>query len=342
MPNRIAIDERWCVRPLGSTCERCRIVCPAQAISLDAGAVPRIDEALCTSCALCAGICDTFVATDILPLDVLSHAQSSAERAGDVCITCMEALPDDISEPAGNVIVLSCLAELSPEAWIALLAHRIPLSICCDADICASCAQAGARGYALWDYALRKARQITNGDVSYESSVPQRESLMRDLGGIDESDRRGIAEDIGTTLKDLASGERRKRTSTVVDDLITLQERMHARAFTLDTQTNTLKLKSAYKPRVIPPSFELIQRAVKADPDIASRIPLTIAKLDKAACACDDYPCARKCPTHALRTEFGTSEVSYDPMCCIGCGYCSAVCPAQAIKLSQTTAEIFS
>lgn len=341
MPNRIAIDERWCVRPLGSTCERCSIVCPAQAISLDAGEVPRINADACTSCALCAGICDAFVATDILSLDVLTHAMSSAERTGAVYITCMEALPDDVYEPAGNVIVLTCLAELSPEVWIALLAHRIPITICCDESMCATCTQVGTRGYSMWDYSLGKARQVTGGDVSFESRIPQRESLMHDLGGMDEGDRREIAEDIGTTLKDLASGERRKRTSTVVDDLLTLQERMHARAFTADPQTSVLALKSAYKPRVIPPNLELLKRSVKADPDIANRIPLTIAKLNKAACACSDHPCAKKCPTHALRTEFGTSEISYDPTSCIGCGYCSAICPTQAITLSHVTAEIF-
>lgn len=346
MPTRIAIDDRWCVRPLGSTCERCRIVCPEQAISCEDGKPPHIDGELCTSCAICAGICDALVCTDILPLDVLAHALSSAERADTVHIICMEALPNDIAEPAGNVIVLTCLAELSPEVWTALLAHRIPLAIACDAQSCASCPQAGARGYALWDYALSKARDITGANVAFDMRIPRRERLLHDLDGGSESDRRELVAGIGETLQDLASGQRRKRTSTVIDDCIALQERMHARAFEMRANdagglTNELKLKSAYKPRSIPPRLELIKRAVQADPSCAGRIPLTIADLDGTACACNDYPCTSKCPTHALRTEFGISQVSYDPKSCIGCGYCSAVCPAHAIELTQTTAKIF-
>lgn len=314
---------------------------------LEEGKPPRVDDDLCTSCALCAGICDAIVCTDILPLDVLSHALSSAERDGAVHITCMEALPEDIGEPAGNVIVLTCLAELSPEAWTALLAHRIPLVIGCDERTCASCTQAGSRGYAMWDYALSKACEITGASPSFDRAVPQRDSLLRELGEKGTGDRRDLVAGVGATLQDLASGERRKRTSTVVDDCVALQEHMHARAFEAsasdtDDLTNALKRKSAYKSRVIPPSLELIKRAVLADRACASRIPLTIADLDETVCACTDRPCALKCPTHALRTEFGRATVSYDPASCIGCGYCVAICPHDAITLVQKTAELFA
>lgn len=346
MPDRIAIDDRWCTRPLGSTCNRCSVVCPEHAVILADGEPPRIDGELCTSCALCAGICDGIVCTDILPLDVLSHAISSAERDGNVHITCMEALSDSTGEPSGNVIVLTCLAELSPETWTALLAHRLPLAIGCDEQSCASCPQAGARGYALWDYALSKARDITGISPVFDPAIPQRESLFRDLHEQGDGGRRELVEGVGATLQDLASGQRRKRASTVVDDLIALQEHMHARAFDAPTNggsdlTNALKLKSAYKSRIVPSSLELIKRAVLADPACAARIPITIAKLDEPACTCANHPCTLKCPTHALRVEFGKASVSYDPASCIGCGYCVAACPRGAIALEQATAELF-
>ena len=314
---------------------------------LEDGKPPRIDEALCTSCALCAGICDAVVCTDILPLDVLAHALSSAERDRSVHITCMEALLEDTTEPAGNVIVLTCLAELSPETWMAMLAHDVPLVIGCDEQTCASCSQAGLRGYAMWDYALSKACEITEASPSFDCAVPQRDSLLRELGEKTGGERRDIVTGVGATLQDLASGERRKRTSSVVDDCVTLQEHMHARAFAASTSdtddlTNALKRKSAYKSRVIPPSLELIKRAALADPACASRIPLTIAELDETVCACTDRPCALKCPTHALRTEFGRATISYDSASCIGCGYCVAICPHDAITLVQKTAEIFA
>lgn len=41
--------------------------------------------------------------------------------------------------------------------------------------------------------------------------------------------------------------------------------------------------------------------------------------------ACDDPPCAKICPTKALRLRHG-GGVHLDPTKCIGCGYCRSAC----------------
>ena len=57
--DEIVALSSWCTAPSGSGCNRCLSACPHEAITLnDQG--PEIDEALCTRCGICSGVCDAF------------------------------------------------------------------------------------------------------------------------------------------------------------------------------------------------------------------------------------------------------------------------------------------
>jgi len=50
--------------------------------------------------------------------------------------------------------------------------------------------------------------------------------------------------------------------------------------------------------------------------------------------SCEDPPCARVCPTEALKPA-EPRGIFYDPNKCIGCGNCEAACPYKAIHVSK-------
>ncbi len=51
---------------------------------------------------------------------------------------------------------------------------------------------------------------------------------------------------------------------------------------------------------------------------------------------CDEAPCLRHCPTRAISRDAGTDAVLIDADACIGCRYCSWVCPYDAPRFDET------
>ncbi|MFC1734423.1 DmsC/YnfH family molybdoenzyme membrane anchor subunit, partial [candidate division KSB1 bacterium] len=51
---------------------------------------------------------------------------------------------------------------------------------------------------------------------------------------------------------------------------------------------------------------------------------------------CEDAPCMKYCPAGAYSSDANTGAVTIDPYLCIGCKYCSWVCPYDAPKYSKS------
>lgn len=50
---------------------------------------------------------------------------------------------------------------------------------------------------------------------------------------------------------------------------------------------------------------------------------------------CEDAPCAKICPTGAIRQAEGTGAVTLDEQNCIGCKLCTMVCPFGAVVVTS-------
>ena len=123
----------YCVRPHGGSCERCKIACPAQAISFEnKSAIPSIDTQACTKCGVCRfRFADgAFVGLHLCAVRRYEHLRRVAMRGEIVYLTCKENIFPDF-QPAKNVTVLPCLACMPPELWALLLAQNAPLCIAC-------------------------------------------------------------------------------------------------------------------------------------------------------------------------------------------------------------------
>lgn len=55
---------------------------------------------------------------------------------------------------------------------------------------------------------------------------------------------------------------------------------------------------------------------------------------------CDEAPCLKNCPANAFYQDENSGAVLHDPGRCIGCNYCSWVCPFDAPKYNRTSGTI--
>ena len=111
-PRKVVFLRDFCTRPFGSSCTRCIDACPKGAIAF-ANAHAAIDSQACTSCGICVGACDAFSLADISAEGVRTHMRKIAFSGQDVILTCSYVLRRGF-EAADNVVVLPCLAMLSP------------------------------------------------------------------------------------------------------------------------------------------------------------------------------------------------------------------------------------
>ena len=110
----------YCVRPHGGSCERCKIACPAQAISFEnESAVPSIDAQACTKCGM--GVCAAFTSSTTTTLRLYEHLRRVAMRGEIVYLTCKENVFPDF-QPAKNVTCCPALPACRRN-WALLLAQ---------------------------------------------------------------------------------------------------------------------------------------------------------------------------------------------------------------------------
>ncbi|MFQ9181047.1 MAG: hypothetical protein ACLR3C_14985 [Eggerthella lenta] len=128
------------------------------------------------------------------------------------------------------MVVLPCLACLSPEFWTLVLTENIPVRIAADLAYCADCERAGEMGEMLYAHAVETAEEWSGAKVGYLDEIPEKENLVRDLANPEGVDRRSAFTNLVSDVGDIASGKRRLRNSDVLQQFYERKERARARA----------------------------------------------------------------------------------------------------------------
>ena len=169
-----------------------------------------VDGDACTNCGICLGICDGFSSTRVTMADLYERLRRIALRGEDVVLTCKENVFPGL-EPAANVVVLPCLATLSPEFWALALAENIPVKVACDLSYCADCDRAGEVAETLYSHAIETAEKWTRKRVGFIDTIPEKEQFIKDLANPVGVDRRSAFTNLVGDVGDIASGKRRLR-----------------------------------------------------------------------------------------------------------------------------------
>lgn len=338
-PNQIVVLRDYCTRVRGADCSRCALACPHDAIGFAEDGRPTIDADVCTRCGICLGICDAFSSSRVTMIDVHARIRRIALRGEDVVLTCKENVFPGL-EPAANVVVLPCLACLSPEFWTLVLAEGIDVTIAADLSYCADCARAGEMGELLYAHAVETGEAWSGRSVGFSDVIPEKENLVRDLANPAGVDRRSAFTNLVGEVGDIASGKRRLRNSEVLQEFYERRERARALArlnLGNGTEFNDFVPEGLTR-RTMQPKRQMLLEALERDPGIAARVPLVLSETDCARCT-DALSCAAACPTGARRPDPADGTLAYDPRYCIGCGLCADACPEGAVELVETTAE---
>lgn len=331
----------YCMRVHGADCSRCALACPAAAISFGEDGRPVIDAASCTRCGICLGICDAFTSTRVTMDDVHERFRRIASRGEDVVVTCKENVFPGL-EPAANVVVLPCLACLSPEFWTLVLAENIPVKIAADLSYCADCERGGDMGEMLYAHAIETAEAWSERAVGCQDQIPEKESLVKDLVNPEGVDRRSAFENLVGDVGDIATGKRRLRNSEVLHEFVERREKARAQARLNLSEglafANFVPQGRARK--TMWPKRRMLLEAIGCDPNIAERVPVVISCTDSARCT-NQLACARACPTGARSVDPATGKLAFDARYCSGCGLCVDACPEGAAELVDATAAAF-
>ncbi len=332
---RIVALPSWCTAPRGSGCTRCAAACPAGAISLEGG-TPVIDEAQCTRCGICAGVCDAFAWERFTLKDLFERARTEAAEEGYACFTCNDHLFPGVV-PRSNVLVLPCLAAVPPEFWTALLAANVPVKLYLDESYCEGCPTAGALGPALFAHALESAQDGTGNSIGRVKELPERELLLTAWSHADGQDRRGMLSTLFHESREIADGTHRKRNAAAVSDFREKQERMHAKA----RISSEASAGSAWMPsKQAWPRQELMVQAAKATPVRAALMERYCSTTDCQKCT-GAYECMEACPTGARTAAADSDCPEVDPRLCIACGACIGSCPTGACDFTAITAQAY-
>lgn len=330
----ITIPEQ-CVRAHGADCQRCRIACPASAISFNESDAPVIDAAACTKCGVCMGVCDAFTTSTATLQRLYEHLRKVAMRGEIVYLTCEENIFPGFT-PAKNVTVLPCMAALPAELWALLLAQNVPVCVACDLKYCEDCPRAAGRGELLFTRAIEVAEAQTGGEVHFDREIPELVEAVQAVTD-EEFDRRAAFDSVKDDAVDIISGKRRLKQSDTLKEAYRKKERARMRdALNLtDGEYLSAALDKGKTQRFMPPRRRMLLEAYAALPAIAERVDVTVSATDHNACV-ECLDCVGACPFGArIATKEGHLE--YDARYCVGCGACEAACPRKAIELVEAS-----
>lgn len=339
-PQRILVLNDFCVHARGADCNRCALACPHGAIAFDEDNRPIIDMGACTTCGICLGICDAFTSSRVTMVDLHERIQRIALRGEDVVLTCKENVFPGL-EPAANVVVLPCLAALSPEFWTLVLAENIPVKIAADLAYCADCERAGDMGEMLFSHAVETAEAWSGRTVTCIDEIPEKENLIRDLANPTGVDRRGAFENIVGDMSDIASGKRRLRNSEVLQQFYERRERARALARLNLNEGDDFKdfAPEGATRKQLQPKRKLLLQAIEQDPSIAPRVPVVLSECNPSLC-CKTCDCTVVCPMGARYANPVAGVPQFDARYCIGCGLCVEACPEGALSLVEKSAVV--
>ena len=344
----ILTQKGFCTRINGSGCNRCEIVCPHDAITVSDANGPAIDAELCTRCGLCAGICDAFFSARVTSGDLIERIDRLAKEHRQIYFTCNEHIFGGFTQ-AENVIVLPCLAMLSPEAWTRILSAGYPCYIFLDRSYCASCPTAGEQAQVLFNHAMRTAEAWSGNHFLHAEDIPEHTYLVDEYANaaMNNFDRRNILTSFKDQTLDIASGKRRQRGGSAIQSYHERLERMKARNMANMVYDTPGTVKIGIPSKRYWPRRKLLLDAIDKHPDIASRFDLYQADTDVEACTLEKH-CIAACPTGARQLveesapegEQGVSaaRIEVDPRLCIACGCCIAACPNGACSYKEIEA----
>lgn len=342
---RIVLLSDFCVTAHGGSCRRCELACPAQAISIGEDGIPVVDQDACTMCGICLGICDAFTSNDVTMTDLAARMRRVAQRGEGVFVACsqmVKAVGDDL-ESAQCVVSVPCLAALSPEFWTLALADGLDLKVVCDLGMCDSCELGGGIAEMLYTHAIETAQDWADRQIVVVDEVPVKTGYLESfvIGG--EVDRRGVFDHFAGNVASAASGDYRKRNSSVLQDFYERRERMRAQTRQMDNHLAQVRRSetggTSYK--LLQPKRKMLLDAIERDASVAARVPVVVSETDCGRCG-NLLACVKACPTHARTAHPENGLLTFDARFCIGCGLCVTACEAGAASLTTRTAEVFA
>ncbi len=263
-------------------------------------------------------------------VDLHARIRRIALRGEDVVLTCKENVFPGL-EPAANVVVLPCLACLSPEFWTLVLAENIPVTIAADLVLLRRLRHVPARwARSCTPTPWRRPRSGAARKVGFIDVIPEKENLVRDLANPEGVDRRSAFTNLVGDVGDIASGKRRLRNSDVLQQFYERQERARARArlnLGRRRRSSTTSCPRAAREDVMQPKRQLLLRGHRPRPGhrrarargaVRDRLR---ALHERARLRRRRAPPARGSPTR------NDGTLAFDARYCIGCGLCADACP---------------
>jgi Fe-S-cluster-containing hydrogenase component 2 len=288
-----------------SECRRCQEVCPASAITVDAGGV-QVDHAACLGCGLCISACPTSVFS-VRGLDLAAFLEAAVGEGGDV-------------------LTLNCACTSAADGVASDSARVLPCLGMLDDDLVLAFAGKGVRKLVLQAGDPRQCVLHADGLIAGTiSRVQERWPGRLDIEIVQEQ---LVPDDpaFASVLDDLTVRhvDRREFLRGVV-----------ARAREVVKETPPAK-ERAWGPRPFPTRIPASREVLLAS--LGDGDPVNFARI-AIGDSCDDCQdahslCARFCPSGALHRVEGEASVEFvfQPEICVDCGQCWSVCPRDAIS----------
>lgn len=327
----VIVLRDYCLRAWGSSCSRCKLFCPEQAISLAQDRVPVIDVSRCSGCGVCVGVCDAFTIPGFGLAELHGRIRTKALIANEVFITCQSCLAENEQAPE-YVEVLPSLALLSPELLCHLLIESTKITVAGDLRELFNESHGGRIAEMLFDQTVALAETWSGQKVGYREALPQ--VSCEDLAQNNQlKSRREYFDDVVSFLafdKDAFQSKRAGNHQMVLERrqrIFTRQALVGLEIPRINAFMSGHRLK-----QVMWPKRRLLLESILACQDVEARVMLRVSDTDRQRCD-DCLACVEVCPSKARFAHPDDGLLEFDIRYCIGCGLCEEVCPTEAIAL---------
>lgn len=292
----LQVEQAYCLRERYKhhDCRLCSDACPAQALQTDAQLI-RLDKSRCTECGLCCYLCPTQVFR--LEAEQLQKIEQALFGKETACFSCQkQAAPEsDVTVP--------CLEALSLEILTPAFLRHIPVQIYWRPEHCESC-NFSFNQEKLCDWVAQWNAFSGN---RFQLEIIHRPELKKNkLKNFSRRDffafsKKQLTEQVRSLLSDSDSSSE-----------ISLQNKV------------PLSQKRVYLKNLLRKNHEL--QTQNLPPSLARLLRLCTIKVKGDCNFCDR--CTALCPTGALRIASAESSLQlfFEPVKCIDCGICTAVC----------------
>lgn len=345
------INPDYCLRERGLDCTACLEICPHKALSVTPGKAPHIDTQCCSACGLCEGICDAFGNSQRTLLDTAARILRITDKNDRAYLSCNEYCPvsEDLPE---NLVILPCLAATNQEFWLDVLTAKAPVLIACDFEVCQNCEKAGPAALDRFSTLIAQAEKCAETHIGFSENLPLETKLMKQYAQNETLDRRGVFQRLLIDASETASGTRRVKTSSVIQDFyrrkeaFRAQNRLRSQAESpFQNFASSKSIKELMRPR-----RQLLLEALKRQPELGTRYQVRISTTEAKRCVIENnlclvgkesdemafrIPCVHICPTGAralrMSDKSPTPYIWINPQLCIACDLCTPSCSYSAI-----------